>query len=64
MEQFKIGKATVRIHGNPDRERIEAASLKFLKAAEQQRRKVRCEATKKAHKSAEDPVAKAQIEPC
>lgn len=50
MEQFKIGSATVRIHGNPDRERIEAATLKFLKAAEQQRRKVRNEARKEANR--------------
>lgn len=49
MFECKVGKATVRIHGNPDRERIEAATLKFLKAAEQQRRKARNEAIKKAH---------------
>ena len=49
MEQFKIGRATIRIHGIPDRERLEAATLKFLKAAEKQKRKVRNEAREKAH---------------
>ena len=49
MEQYRIGNATVRIHGIPDRERIEAATLDFLKAAEQQRRKVRNEGIKKAY---------------
>ena len=54
MTEYKFGKATVRIHGNPDRERIEAATLKFLKAAEQQRRKARNEAIKKAHQKPKD----------
>lgn len=49
MVQYRIGSATVRIHGNPDREQIEAATLLFLKAAQQQKRKVRNEARKKAH---------------
>lgn len=49
MEQCKIGRATIRIHGSPDRERLEAATLKFLKAAEQQKRKVRNEARQEAH---------------
>ena len=39
--QITTGNATVRIHGNPDRERIEAATLIFLKAAEQQRKRDR-----------------------
>ena len=46
MEQFKIGSATVRIHGNPDREQLEAATLQFLKAAEIQKRKSRNEKRK------------------
>ena len=49
MEQCKIGRATIRIHGNADRERLEAATLKFLKAAEKQRRKVRNEARQEAN---------------
>lgn len=48
-KDFKIGNATVRIHGNPDRERIEAATLIFLKAAQQQRKKVRNEARQKTY---------------
>ena len=41
MEQYKIGNATVRIHGIPDREKIEAATVIFLKEAQQQRKKAR-----------------------
>lgn len=39
MTEYIIGNATVRIHGTPDRQRLEAATAKFLKAAERQRRK-------------------------
>ena len=41
MEQYKIGNATVRIHGIPDRAKIEAATVTYLKAAQQQRKKAR-----------------------
>lgn len=27
---YKIGKATVRMHGTPDRERLEKATAKFM----------------------------------
>lgn len=46
MRECEFGKATVRIHGIPNRERLEAATLKFLKAAEIQKRKVRNEERK------------------
>lgn len=39
VTEFKIGKATVRIHGKPDPETVKAATVKFLKQAEVQRRK-------------------------
>lgn len=41
MKEYKVGKATVRIHGNPDMENLKAATLKFLKQAESQRKKVK-----------------------
>lgn len=62
MEQFKIGSATVRIHGNPDRERIEAATLKFLKAAETQRKKVLNEKRKEAHTGTKEADAAVEFE--
>ena len=39
MEQYKIGPATVRIHGPADREKIEAATMIFMKKVQQQRKK-------------------------
>lgn len=63
MTEYKFGKATVRIHGNPDRERIEAATLKFLKAAETQRKKARHEAIKKAHTGAKEADPEMAAEP-
>lgn len=62
VSEYKFGKATVRIHGNPDREKIEAATLKFLKAAEIQRKKVLNEARKETHTGAKeaDPATKAE----
>lgn len=47
--ECRVGNATVRIHGNPDRERIEAATLLFLKAAEMQRKKALNEARKETN---------------
>lgn len=41
--EYKIGKATVRMHGTPDRERLEAATLRFMQKVEQARRKQRKE---------------------
>lgn len=39
MTEVKNGNATVRIHGSTDQKRLEVATLKFLKAAEQQKRR-------------------------
>lgn len=39
MEQYKIGCAVVRVHGSTDRDRLKAATEKFLKKAENQRKK-------------------------
>lgn len=30
MTEYKIGKAIVRMHGEPDREKVKAATEKFL----------------------------------
>lgn len=49
MTEYKFGSAKIRVHGSPDPDRIREASMKFLKAAEQQRRKARNEAIKKAN---------------
>lgn len=31
MEEIKAGKATIRIHGTPDKERLKKATEKFMK---------------------------------
>lgn len=41
--EYKIGKATVRMHGTPDRERLEAATLKFMQKVEQKKRQLKKE---------------------
>lgn len=41
MEEFRVGKATVRIHGKPDQEKIRAATEKFLKKAEAAKKKAK-----------------------
>ena len=41
MQEYRIGKAIVRIHGNCDPERLKAATARFLKRAEAQRKKRR-----------------------
>lgn len=33
MEEYKVARATVRIHGVPDNDRIKAASERFMKRA-------------------------------
>ena len=38
MKEFKTDKAIIRIHGEPNLERVKAATERFLKKAEQQRR--------------------------
>jgi hypothetical protein len=39
METYKIGNATVRIHGEVDQEKIKAATTAFLKKVEAERRR-------------------------
>lgn len=39
MTEYKVGNATVRIHGSPDMENLKAATTKFLKQVEIQRKK-------------------------
>ena len=39
MAEYKIGPATVRIHGKPDQANLEAATARFLNKVVQQRRK-------------------------
>lgn len=31
MEEYRIGKAIVRVHGSPDPEKLKAATAQFLK---------------------------------
>lgn len=39
MTEYKIGCATVRIHGEVDQEKIKAATTTFLKKVEAERRR-------------------------
>lgn len=39
MTEYKIGNAVVRIHGTADREKIKAATEKFLKKVEAAKKK-------------------------
>ena len=39
MTEYKIGRATVRMHGTPNREIIEPAAARFLAKVEQKKRK-------------------------
>lgn len=41
MKEFKTGCATVRIHGNPNREKIEAATTNFLKKVQKRKKEVK-----------------------
>lgn len=43
MKEFKTGNAIVRIHGNPNREKIEDATIRFLKASARKKQKNRSE---------------------
>ena len=56
MTEYIIKNATVRIHGNCDPDRLKAATLKFLKKAEAQRKKEvkKIEARKETHKGTEE----------
>ena len=39
MQEFRIGQATVRIHGRPDEEKLRAATEKYLKKMVQAKKK-------------------------
>ena len=39
MTEYKIGNATVRIHGSADQEKIKAATTAFLKKADAAKRR-------------------------
>lgn len=39
MEEYKIGPAVIRMHGKPDRERLKAASERFMKQVMQAKKK-------------------------
>lgn len=49
MKEYKHGNATIRVHGEYDLEKVKAATVAFLKKAEEQRKKVRNEARKETH---------------
>lgn len=49
MTEYKIGNAIVRMHGTPDREKVEAATLKFLNKIERQKRQKAKQKGGKAH---------------
>lgn len=49
MKEYKHGNATIRVHGEYDLEKVKAATVAFLKKAEQQRKKVQNEARKETH---------------
>ena len=38
MTEFKTGKATVRIYGSVNREKLEESTIRFVKKAERQRK--------------------------
>jgi hypothetical protein len=47
VTEYRIGKAIVRMHGTPDREKVEAATLKFMKQVELRKRQKMKEENKK-----------------
>jgi hypothetical protein len=38
MQEYKIGCATVRMHGTYDKENVQAATVRFLRQIEKQKR--------------------------
>lgn len=60
--EYKINTATVRIHSEPDQERIKTATEKFLKQVLIQRKKVQSEAQKEANGTAKKADAKVEAE--
>ena len=47
VTEYKIGKATVRMHGTPDREKVEAATMRLIKKARLRKKALMKEANKK-----------------
>jgi hypothetical protein len=41
MTEIHYKNAIVRIHGNPNREKVEAASIKFLKQVQKRKKEVK-----------------------
>lgn len=41
MEEYKIGNATVRIHGTVNKEKVETATTEFLKEVERRKKKAK-----------------------
>ena len=39
MTEYRVGNATVRLHGTPDTERVKQATTSFLKRIEAKRKK-------------------------
>lgn len=39
MKEYKHGNATIRVHGEYDLEKVKAATVSFLKKAEEQRKR-------------------------
>lgn len=52
MMEYRTGNACVRIHGGTDRDKLQEATLRFLKNVELHRRKVANEKSKEAHTGA------------
>lgn len=46
VTEYKIGKAIVRMHGTPDREKLEAATRKFMMQVQLCKKKQQKEARK------------------
>lgn len=44
VTEYKIGRAIVRMHGTPDREKVEAAAIRFLQRVQQSKRQAQKEA--------------------
>lgn len=49
MTEYKFNNAKVRVHGTPDPDNLKTATQRFLKEAEQQKRKKVTNERQKAH---------------
>lgn len=38
MNEYRVGNAIVRMHGTPDREKIEAATVRFVKKIDRKKK--------------------------